>query len=69
VSKSWFHARLAAATLLKMAKTTSDPELAGHLVAVAADLKDQTGELPAPLSIEAPDVQPELGNNDARRAG
>jgi hypothetical protein len=40
-----FHARLAAAALLKMAKATVDPELAAHFVRLAANLKDHTGEL------------------------
>jgi hypothetical protein len=63
-----FHARLAAAALLKMAKATVDPELAAHFVRLAANLKDHTGELPVSVGIEAPDVQPEPGN-DIRRAG
>ena len=54
---NWFHARLAAAVLLKMAKTTTDPGLAANLVRVAANLKDQVGELPTASDIEAPDVQ------------
>jgi hypothetical protein len=68
MSKNRFHARLAAGALLKMAKTTADPELAAHLVRLAADLKDYTGELPVSVGIEAPDVQPEP-RNDIRRAG
>ena len=67
MSANWFHARLAAAALLKMAKTTTDPGLAANLVRVAANLKDQAGELPIADGIEAPDVQSELGN-DIRRA-
>jgi hypothetical protein len=63
-----FHARLAAAALLKMAKTTADPELAAHFVRLAADLKDHTGELPVTVGIEAPDVHPEH-RKDIRRAG
>jgi hypothetical protein len=39
-------AREAAATLLRMAKTTKDPQVASGLVQRAADLKDRTGELP-----------------------
>jgi hypothetical protein len=42
------------AALLKMAKSTSDPDLAAKLVGAAADLKDQAGELPAPT--KPPDV-------------
>jgi hypothetical protein len=66
MSKNRFHARVAAAALLKLAKSTADPELAAHFVGLAADLKDHTGELPVSVAIEAPDVQP---RNDMRRAG
>jgi hypothetical protein len=60
VSQIRLHARQAAAALLKMARTTSDPELAARLVEAAADLKDQAGELPpASVSPKAPDVQTE----------
>lgn len=44
-----FHARQAAAALLKMAGLTSDPKVATGLIKVAADLKDQAGELPLPF--------------------
>jgi hypothetical protein len=57
VSQNHFHAREAATALLKMAKTTSDPDVAAGFVQVAADLKDQAGELPLPLSPQAPDIQ------------
>jgi hypothetical protein len=46
VSENRIHARQAALALLKMAKTTSDPNIAAGLVEIAADLKDQAGELP-----------------------
>jgi predicted Zn-dependent protease len=59
VSKNRYHAREAAAALLKMAKTTSDPAVAAGLIEAAAKLKDQAGELPPPVSVKAPDVQPE----------
>ncbi|WP_083519118.1 hypothetical protein [Bradyrhizobium jicamae] len=59
MSESHFHARKAAATLLKMAKVSSDPALAGRLVDAAADLKDQVGEAPLPVSIKPPDVKTE----------
>jgi hypothetical protein len=59
VSKNHYHAREAAAALLKMAKTTSDPAIAAGLIEAAANLKDQAGELPPPVSVKAPDVQPE----------
>lgn len=52
-------ARRAAVALLHMAKTTSDPKIAAGLISVAADLKDQAGELP-PSDVEAkitPDTQ------------
>jgi len=57
VSRQHFHTREAAAALLKMAKTTSDPDLAAGFVQAAADLKDQIGELPSSISTNAPDVQ------------
>jgi len=59
VSKNRFHARQAAVALLKMAKTTTDPDLAANFVRVAADLKDQVGELPPATSVKPPDVQTE----------
>jgi hypothetical protein len=59
VSKNRFHAREAAAALLKMARTTSDPAVAAGLVEAAVKLKDEAGELPPPVSVKAPDVQPE----------
>jgi hypothetical protein len=59
VSKNRYHAREAAAALLKMAKTTSDTAVAAGLTKAAANLKDQAGELPPPASAKAPDVQPE----------
>ncbi|WP_035679866.1 hypothetical protein [Bradyrhizobium liaoningense] len=45
-------AREAAATLLRMAKTTKDPQVASGLIQRAADLKDRTGESPS-VDIEA----------------
>ena len=65
--RNWFHARVAAATLVKMAKTASDSEMAANLLRVAANLKDQAGGLPI-SGIGPPDVQSEL-RNDIRRAG
>ena len=59
VSKNRFHAREAAAALLKMAKITSDPAIAVGLNEAAAKLKDEAGELPPQVSARAPDVQPE----------
>lgn len=49
--------RVAAETLLKMAKAAGDPDLAAKLLQAAADLKERAGELPAPSSNKAPDVQ------------
>jgi hypothetical protein len=57
VGESRFHARQAAAALLKMARTTSDPRVAAGLIEAAADLKEHAGELPVPASIKPPDVQ------------
>jgi len=57
VSENRYHARQAAVALLKMAKTTSDPGLSARLIEAAAELKDQAGELPPPVSPKAPDVQ------------
>jgi hypothetical protein len=62
VFKRHFHAREAAAALLRMAKTTSDPAMAAGLVQAAADLKDQAGELPPRPSGQAPDVLEEDRN-------
>jgi len=59
VSKNRYHAREAAAALLKMARATSDPAVAAGLIEAAANLKDQAGELPPPASAKAPDVQTE----------
>ncbi|HZR72618.1 hypothetical protein [Bradyrhizobium sp.] len=59
MAENRFHARRAAAALLKMAKTTSDPKVAAGLVEAAADLKDQAGELPPAISVKPPDVQTE----------
>jgi len=56
VSQHGLHARKAASTLLKMARTTSDTALAARLIEAAADLKDQAGERPPPLDPKAPDI-------------
>jgi len=42
-----------------MAMTTSDPDVAARLVEIAADLKDQAGELPPPLGLKRDDVKTE----------
>jgi hypothetical protein len=44
-----YYSRQAAAALLKMAKSTSDPKVAAGLINAAADLKDQAGDLPPTL--------------------
>ena len=59
MSKNRYHAREAAAALLKMAKTTSDPAIAAGLIEAATKLKDEAGELSPPVSVKAPDVQTE----------
>jgi hypothetical protein len=47
-----------AATLLKFAKSTSDPKLAAALVEKASDLKSQSDEArPPDLSPQAPDIE------------
>ena len=55
VFQNRFHTRQAALALLKMAKTTSDPELGAKLIELAADLKEQAGELPPPVSEKPPE--------------
>ena len=57
VARFHFFARKAAATLLRMAKTTKDPTIAAGLVRRAADLKDRTEELP-PVDVEAMAAEP-----------
>jgi hypothetical protein len=57
VAQNRFHVRQAAAAMLRMARSTSDPELAAKLIDLAAHLKEQAGELPVPL-IEAPSLYP-----------
>jgi hypothetical protein len=59
LAREHFHARLAGAALLKMTKLTTDPDLAAKLVTAAANLKEQAGELPPPVSIKPPGVQME----------
>lgn len=59
VSDKHFHAREAAAALLKMAKTTSNPDIVSGLVQAAADLKEQAGELPPSIDQERPTLREE----------
>ena len=47
-----YFAREAAAALLRMAKSTKDPDIASGLIQRAADLKDRIEELP-PVDMEA----------------
>jgi hypothetical protein len=54
-----YHTRQAAAALLKMAKSTSNPEVAAALITAAADLKDQVGELPTSGMLKSKDILPE----------
>jgi hypothetical protein len=58
VSRNRYHARQAAVALLNMAKSTSDSTVAAALVELAAQLKEQAGDLPPPVTQRAPDVQP-----------
>jgi hypothetical protein len=46
VHSNRYHARQAALALLKMAKSASDAKLAANLIDLAANLKEQAGELP-----------------------
>jgi hypothetical protein len=59
MAQNRFHTRQAAAALLKMARATSDPNVAARLIEAAADLREQAGELPPPTSTKAPDIQTE----------
>ncbi|MCP3395179.1 hypothetical protein NLM27_41280 [Bradyrhizobium sp. CCGB12] len=56
-------AREAAATLLRMAKSTKDPQVASGLIQRAADLKDRTGELPPFIEMVAEDSKKPLTKN------
>jgi hypothetical protein len=42
-----------------MARSTTDLKVAARFIEAAADLKDEAGDLPAPVSSKAPDVQDE----------
>jgi len=51
-----------AATLLKFARSTANPELSAVLIEKAADLKSRMDESAArDRSLRAPDVEPEAG--------
>jgi hypothetical protein len=58
VSRNRYHAPQAAVALLHMAKSTSDSTVAAALIELAAQLKEQAGDLPPPVTQQAPDVQP-----------
>lgn len=60
-----------AATLLKFAKSTANPELSAVLIEKAADLKarmDETTARDRSLSLRAPDVEPEKNSGFRRSA-
>ena len=58
-----------AATLLKFAKSTANPELSAVLIEKAADLKSRMDEAAAKdRSLRAPDVEPEEGSKFRRSA-
>jgi hypothetical protein len=52
-----FHAREAASALMKMAKATCGPKVAGGIVEAAGNIKERTGELSTLASRKPPDVQ------------
>ena len=56
MSENHYHTRQAAAALLRMAKTTTDPKVAAGLINAAADLKDQVGELPPAVFLKSKDI-------------
>jgi hypothetical protein len=58
LGKSYFVRQ--AASLLRFAKSTSDPQLAAALVSKAAELTSKAAPLPEiDASLKAPDVEPE----------
>jgi hypothetical protein len=59
MTKNGFHTRQAAAALLKMARATSDPNVAARLVDAAVELQEQAGELRPPRSPKTPRIQTE----------
>ena len=66
MSETRYHAREAAAALLKLAKTTSNPGVAAGLIEAAANLKDHIGELP-PLGGAKHQTYRPRGNHPRRR--
>jgi hypothetical protein len=65
VLKHYF-ARQAAAALLKMAKTTSDYQMAAGLVARAADIKNLLQEMPPPMDAVAAEEPSDEGQEIER---
>lgn len=59
MSQNHYQARPAAAALLKMAKAASDPAFVSGVVEAAANLKEQVGELHAPDTPKALNVETE----------
>lgn len=57
-----------AATLLKFARSTANPELSAVLIEKAAELKSRIDGAEADKSLRAPDVEPEEGSR-FRRSG
>ena len=56
-------AREAAAALLRLSQSTSDPKVAAAMVKKAADINDRLGDLPqadSDKSPVAPDVEPDV---------
>ena len=59
-----------AATLLKFAKSTANPELSAVLIEKAVELKSRVdGETSKKESLRAPDVEPEAGSGVRGSAG
>ena len=59
-----------AATLLKFAKSTANPELSAVLIEKAVELKSRVdGEASEKESLRAPDVEPEAGSRFGSTAG
>ena len=59
MAENRYHARKAAAALLKMAQASSDPSVTAALLEAATNLKEQAGELAPPVSVKPPDIQTE----------
>ena len=55
-----------AATLLKFAQSTANPELSAVLIEKAVELKSRVDGSNADRSLRAPDVEPEAGSESRR---